>query len=205
MQMDQTQQLVSYLRSYPHFEIVSTMESSYGHMGATLTDAVLQAGVRYETVVRPRVHRLLKEYPEAGTSSAFLRLLEDRGPQAVLRWSGGRKAETILTLTRLLVAERVETEDDFRVWIGLPGNLARLRTIKGIKDKTANYIEILLGGQSVAVDRHLFRFLEEAGLPMSSYEEAHHLIRDAAVQLGVSVSLLDHSIWRHMSERAPRA
>jgi hypothetical protein len=35
----------------------------YGHMGATLTDAVLQSGISYETVVLPRVERILRDYP----------------------------------------------------------------------------------------------------------------------------------------------
>lgn len=200
--MHNAESLVRYIRAHPTFTIVTSMDGAYAHMGATLTDAVLQAGVTYATVVRPRVHALRASHPEACTTSAFLALLEgENGPETHLRWRGGRKIATLLELTRLLVAEGVETEDQFRAWVAVPGNLDRLRRIKGIKDKTANYIEILLGKQSVAVDRHLFRFLAEAGLPTSNYDEAHVLIRDAAVLLGVDVSLLDHSIWRYMSER----
>jgi hypothetical protein len=200
------EQLASYIRSHPDFQIVTEMDGQYGHMGATLTDAVLQAGVKYDSVVRPRVQRLRRDFPRAHTTSAFQQLLRERGAAAVLQWSGGRKLETLAVLTELLRSEEVETEEDFRAWIRRPGNLARLREIKGIKDKTAHYIEILLGIQSVAVDRHLFRFLDEAGLPATNYEEAHILIRDAAAVLGVDASLLDHSIWRYMSTRAvPRS
>jgi hypothetical protein len=195
--------LVRYIRSHPTFQIVSTMDGAYDHMGATLSDAVLQAGVKYATVVRPRIAALRANYPEARTTSAFLALLvKEEGPETLLRWRGGRKVATLLELTRLLVAEGVETEDEFRAWVAVPGNLDRLRRIKGIKDKTANYVEILLGKQSVAVDRHLFRFLSEAGVPTSDYDDAHALIRDAAILLGVEASILDHSIWRYMSERA---
>jgi hypothetical protein len=197
--------LVEYIRSRPEFEIVTELDGNYGHMGAALTDAVLQAGVNYKFVVRPRVHRLLTEYPQATTTSDFLRLLGAEGHQGLLSWKGGRKIDTLLELARLLASEGVETEDDFRTWSAEPENRKRLRRIKGIKDKTLDYIEILLGGQSVAVDRHLYRFLAEAGVPTSGYADAHTLIRDAAGVLGISASLLDHSIWKYMSERLPRA
>jgi hypothetical protein len=200
------EQLAGFVRGHPDFRIVTEMDGQYGHMGATLADAVLQAGVKYDSVVRPRIDRLRRDFPEANTTSAFEQLLRERGAAAVLQWNGGRKLETLAMLTGLLRSEGVETEEDFRAWITRAGNLARLREIKGIKDKTAHYIEILLGIQSVAVDRHLFRFLDEAGLPTTNYEEAHILIRDAAAVLGVDASLLDHSIWRYMSRRAvPRS
>jgi endonuclease III len=200
--MNNSDRLAEYIRVHPTLKIVTTLDGNYGHMGATLTDAALQAGVRYATVVRPRVQRLLAEYPQATTSSTFLKLLTELGSATLLQWSGGRKIDTLLELTRLLVAESVETEDDFRTWIAVPRNLDRLQKIKGIKDKTANYLEILLGKQSVAVDRHLFRFLAEAGLPITNYDEAHVLIRNAAILLDINISLLDHSIWRYMSERS---
>jgi hypothetical protein len=200
--MSNSERLAEYIRIHSMLEIVTTMDGNYGHMGATLTDAALQAGVRYATVVRPRVQRLLVEYPQAKTSSAFLQLLTEHGAEALLSWKGKRKIDTLFELARLLVAESVETEDDFRIWIAMPQNLVRLKQIKGIKDKTANYFEILLGKPSVAVDRHLFRFLAEAGLPITDYDEAHALIRDAAILLDINVSLLDHSIWRYMSERS---
>ena len=105
----------------------------------------------------------------------------------------------------MLLHNGVETEDQLRTWLEVPANLERLRRIKGIKDKTAHYLQILVGTQTVAVDVHLFRFLAEAGVPTNSYDEAQQTIRDAAALLGVESSILDHSLWRYMSERASRA
>lgn len=68
-------ELAAYLQSLPGFEVVVPLEASYLHMGATLTDAVLQAGVNYAHVVQPRVERVRSRYPEATTASAFLALL----------------------------------------------------------------------------------------------------------------------------------
>jgi hypothetical protein len=67
-----------------------------------------------------------------------------------------------------------------------------------------HYLQILVGTQTVAVDNHLFRFLAQAGLPTNSYDKAHQLISEAATLLGVEPSILDHSIWRYMSERSNR-
>lgn len=203
--MTAAETLVRHIRSVPGFEIVAEVTGDWEHMGATLADAVLQAGVRYDTVVRPRVRDLALNRPDAATTSGFLALLEkEDGPATLLRWRGGRKVSTLLDLARFLVAQGVETKDQFRAWAAVPGNLDRLRVIKGIKDKTVNYVEILLGRSSVAVDRHLFRFLAEAGLPTTGYAVAQGVVRDAAILLGVDPTILDHSIWRHMSERGSR-
>jgi thermostable 8-oxoguanine DNA glycosylase len=106
-------------------------------------------------------------------------------------------------LVELLLEEGVETEADLARWLARPGSLERLRRVKGIKDKTANYLQILVGDQTVAIDRHLFRFLAEAGAATTDYGVAHAAITAAAEQLGVPVAVLDHNIWRYMSERPP--
>ena len=46
---------------------------------------------------------------------------------------------------------------------------------------------------------HLTRFLEQAGVPVSGYEQARAVIAAAALELGVSAARLDHSIWTYMS------
>lgn len=130
--MSPSEQLANYIRAHPDFRIVTEMDGQYGHMGATLSDAVLQAGVKYETVVRPRIQRLRREFPHANTTSAFKRLLQERGATEILQWNGGRKLETLAALIELLLPEQIETEEEFREWIREPANLVRLRKIKGI-------------------------------------------------------------------------
>jgi len=196
----QVRQLAEYIRTHKTLTLVPPTYGNYGHMGALLTDVALQSGINYTAVVLPRVQKLRKDHPEARTTSAFVQLLEDVGAEKLLQWTG-RKLTTLKALAQLLMSVEVETEDDLKTWIDRPGNLARLRQIKGIKHKSADYILLLLGRENVAVDRHLYRFLEEAGLPTSNYGDAHALISAAAVLLGHSPSLLDHSIWLHMSTR----
>ena len=88
----------------------------------------------------------------------------------------------------MLCGEQIETESDSRTWITIPCNPKRLREIKGIKDKTAHYIEILLGLQNVAVDRHLFNFLHEAGIPTDNYADARQIICNAADHMKIPQS-----------------
>lgn len=173
-------------------------------MGAVLADALLQAGIAYDTVVLPRVERIFKEYPDAKTTSAFARLIEAQGLSHLLRWRGGWKLKALEELISLLLENGVETTEQLRHWLEDASNLKRLKRISGIKDKTADYLQILVGTQNVAVDRHVLRFVAEAGLPVKSYDEAHCLVRNGAALLGVESSVLDNSIWRYMSQRANR-
>jgi thermostable 8-oxoguanine DNA glycosylase len=95
----------------------------------------------------------------------------------------------------------IETEDELKAWLERPDNIRLLQRIKGIKDKTTDYLQILVGIQTVAVDMHLFDFLVEAGVPTSNYSEARRILRETAALIGVEPAKLDHSIWRYRSER----
>ncbi len=195
-------QLVSYLRSLSGFEIVTPVGGSYNHLGATLVDAVLQAGINYAHVVQPRVERIRIDYPEATTTSAFLVLLERESAHHILNWKGQRKLNTLLTLAKLLALRQIETESDLRSWLRHAENRDTLLTIKGIGPKTVDYLGLLLGEQTVAVDTHVFKLLHAANLSTLDYAQAQRLVTDAADEMGVLRATLDFSIWRYMSTSA---
>ena len=198
--MNEAQKVSAYISSLPDWQFVP-VDQPYGHMGATLTDAVLQAGVSYKTVVEPRVNRLLQQHPEATTTSVFGELLDREGAACLLQWNGAKKIATLKQLIALLRRERIETEDELRVWLQSLRNLQSLQSISGIKDKTAHYLQILVGIQGIAVDRHLYNFLALAGVPCRTYDEARRVIHETAILLGIDPSDLDHSVWRYMSKR----
>lgn len=81
--MPDAARVADFVRSLPDFEMVEDLAIPYNHMGATITDAVLQAGLRYETVVWPRVQRIMELFPEAATASGFLKVLHERGGEVV--------------------------------------------------------------------------------------------------------------------------
>jgi len=194
---ERVSKLVEYIKALEDFQIYESIDGSYEHMGATITDAVLQAGISYESVVRPRVERMRQEHPTANTTSAFLQLLEEIPPEELLKFRG-RKPQLVLTLAQFLKAENIETEEDLRVWFQDDKNVKRLKSIGGIKNKTTDYLKILVGLQTVAIDSRLLGFLAKAGITTSGYKDAHQLISVTADTMGISQAVLDHSIWRYM-------
>jgi hypothetical protein len=193
-----------YVRSLDGFTIVDYFDGNYKHMGATIADAILQAGLRYETVVRPKIKNIIKIYPEAVTTSAFCQLLKEKGPKIVLGWKDDEKPNRVLGLAKFFLQEGIETEKELSEWIVNESNKIRLLQLRGIGPKTVDYIKILVGLQTVAVDQHLYGLLREAGIESTSYNEARDILNHAADIMGTERVLLDHSIWQYMSNRKKR-
>jgi len=200
--MPNIQLLLAYVRSQPELLRHDPDENyvGYDHMGAILTDAMLQAGLRYETTVLPRVKKILA-IPEAATTSGFLAVLEREGAPKLLNWSDSEKPKRLLAITRFFQNELVETVVDLQTRLSNDNNIPRLKQQRGVGDKTADYIKILAGIQATAIDRHLFKFLEEAGCPVKEYLEAQQLIQAVADELGIEYQVVDHNIWTYMSRR----
>jgi len=191
------QKLAAYIQAIPALFENSAMEV-YDHMGAVLTDAILQAGLNYKTVVLPRVQKVYS-IPEAKTTSGFLTVLEQNGANKLLNWSNPEKPNRLLAITRFFQAENIETADELRTWLQNEANIPRLKQQRGVGDKTADYFKILVGLSTSAIDRHIFKFLEEAGMPTQDYQEAQKLVHAAADIIGVDYAVLDHNIWKYMS------
>ncbi|NOZ78605.1 MAG: hypothetical protein GXP48_05390 [Acidobacteria bacterium] len=195
---DKASQLADYIRSLPSFSIVTEIDGNYNHLGATIADAVLQANMRYETHVRPRISRIRREFPEAATMSGLKKTLKDRSASDILNWEGEDRARRFLEIVDLLFSEDVETEDDLRRWLKDDANLSKLAKIQGIGLKTIDYFKILTGIQTCAIDRRLLDFLKQAGLKVSGYDEAKSIINLTADIMDVKRAYFDHSIWKHI-------
>jgi len=193
--------LIKYITSLQDFKIIKP-DIPHHHMGATITDVMLQAGTRWETVVRPRVQELKHKYPEAKTTTGFLNLLEKIGPNELLKWNHPEKPDRLLRIARFFSDEGIETETDLKTWLENEPNIAKLKELRGIGNKTVDYFKILSGIPTSAVDRHLINFLRKAGIEMDkiSYSEERELINKSAERMGIDKSALDHSIWKHMSK-----
>jgi len=192
---------VFHIQSLDDFIIEDEIDGSYNHMGATIADAILQAGTTYATVVEPRVNSILKTYPDARTTTAFRDLLERVGVKEVLSWKDDEKPNRVLALTEFLLAKGIDTEEELRNWISSEQNREKIQVVHGVGPKTADYLGILVGIQTAAVDRYVYRLLEEAGLGTLSYADAREILNLAADSLGVERARFDHSIWKHMSQR----
>ena len=192
--------LINHIKSLSDFKIIEP-DIPYRHMGATITDAMLQAGTTWETVVSPRIQELRHNYPEAKTTTGFLKLLERIGPRELLKWNDPEKPNRVLGVARFFAKEGIETEADLKTWLENEANIVRLKELRGIGNKTADYFKILCGIPTSAVDRHLIKFLNTAGIEIDrvSYSEVREIINKSAEQMGINKSVLDHSIWKYMS------
>lgn len=191
--------LVAYIGTLPDFRI-ETENLPYGHMGATITDAMLQSGLTWETTVKPRLDKVRK-YPQAKTTSGFLALLKMAGINNLLDWKDSEKPGRILGVTQYFKDEGIETEPDLKNWFEKPGNDGKLLKLRGIGPKTLDYFKKLADIAGCAVDRHLREFVNKAGIAVRSDEEVKRIVDRAADLMGIDKSDFDLSIWRYMSER----
>lgn len=194
------QVLAEYIESM-HFAPV-TQRTPYFHMGATITDSVLQAGLNYRCVVYPRVLKLLTRFPNYRTTCDFLILMQTIPLPELIEWSNKRKLELIENISWLLFDNGVETEPELAIWLNSGKNISQLEKLKGIGPKTIDYLSMLSGNQAIAIDRHLFAFLRLAGIITNSYSEASVLYQKAADLLSLSAFELDRQVWRYMSDNS---
>lgn len=202
MTLSDPEKLAQYIQSLPRFEFYKTIDGNYDHIGATAADAVLQANNKYSTHVKPRVNRILAQYPETRTTTSVLRLLESIAATEFLDWRGTDRAERFRQVLTLFAAEGIDVESDLREWLSQESSLKKLRAIKGIGPKTVDYFKILVGVSTSAIDRHLLKFLELAGLTPCGYLDAQAIINATADILSVDRAYFDHSIWQFMSKGA---
>jgi len=177
-----------------------TQRTPYYHMGATITDAILQAGLNYRHVVYPRVLRLLTKFPDYRTTCDFIILMQAVPLTKLVDWKNSKKLQCISDLSWFLFNEGIENEDQLAKWLDTEKNISQLRKISGIGPKTVDYLKMLSGNQAIAIDRHLFAFLELAGIFIKTYQEASSIYSKASELLGISNYELDRKVWIYMSK-----
>jgi hypothetical protein len=192
-----SQKLAAYIKGLSDFRFVRAMQP-YNHMGATLTDAMFQAGVNYHHAVEPRINKI-KTFESASTISGLQSLFRRVNAEEFFNWKG-YKPRNFLNIVEFLAKQSVETEADLKRWILLPGSIEKIMDQPGIGRKTVDYLKILVGIPTVAADRHIFTFLERAGIITDNYDVAKATVIGAAMVLNVSPSVLDYSIWCYISE-----
>jgi hypothetical protein len=175
----------------------------YSHMGATIVDSILQAGLNYRSVVEPRVVRVIQVWPDARTTSAFLDHIANYGLDPVLApWTGDVKPDRIKALASFLKEHGIEDEAALRSWLeNNPQARQLVLSISGVGNKTFDYISSLVGVETTAIDVHLRRFVVDAGVDATkgSYDQVQALLRDVADELQVSERSLDRAIWRYQA------
>jgi hypothetical protein len=172
------------------------------HVGAVLADAVLQAGLNYQAVVRVRVERIHSQFPEAAILSGVTALIDREGAEFFLSWKHPTKVGRFVSLIEFLVMQEIETAVELRDWLSLESARPSLLSLNGIGPKTYDYLSSLVGIDCVAVDRHIVRFAADAGVHVSDYDCLKGAVSFAADLLGIRRRDFDAWIWRALSDQA---
>jgi len=173
----------------------------YDHMGAVLADSVLQSGLNYKTVVRPRVARIVREYPQAISISAVLELVDAGMTSDLLDWTHPVKAERFERVLMFFYESGIETVADLRHQLGKETFCADMQKVNGVGPKTVDYMSCLVGIESIAVDRHIKTFATKAGLEVTDYNFLKRVFCFAADLLSVPRRDFDAWIWSKESQK----
>ncbi len=194
--------LKEYIGTIDNFRFIEPEVCPYrDHIGALFTDAILQAGVNYRRVVRPRVERVLVRFPEAETVSAFSRILDFNGVSNVINWNNSAKIRRMKDLVSFCMFHSIETANDLTHFLNSESGEKQLKEINGIGNKTCDYLKRLLGFDTVAVDRHIREFLVDADIIYDDYYEIKEVVEFAADFMDMARRKLDYSIWSYMSHK----
>lgn len=194
--------IVDYISNLDAFEWIEVSSvPAYSHIGALFTDVILQSGLNYEHVVKPRVKRILQLYPEASTLSLFYSLLQTKGAAAVLQWKHDEKIQRMDRLIHFSMSYGIESIYDLIKFISVVNHQDKVIELKGIGPKTLDYLMKLLGFDTIAVDRHIFKFVEMAGIAELDYYNTKLSVVFAADLLDISRKTLDYSIWKYMMSK----
>ncbi len=109
-----------------------------------------------------------------------------------------------MELTEFLAEHRIETAAELREWLQVPGNPERLLDLHGVGPKTVSFLKLLVGLDAVAVDLHIRRFVEEAGVIQRDPAQIEALLVRAGREIGLSGAEVDELVWRSMAARAHR-
>ena len=166
------------------------------HMGGVIADAALQAGLRWETVVAPRVQRVCSLWPTAHTVSTFLGKAHRWGLADVLAWNHPDKLHRAMSLAGMLAANSIETHRDLWQWLQDSTSAIELCSIPGIGPKTVDYLGVLVAAPTIAIDRHVRVFLSWAGVEAPSYHAAHVILMAACKELDFHPAAFDAAVWK---------
>jgi len=197
----EAQKLARFVNSLKDFDIQNRRPQTYQHMGAVITDSILQAGLNYRSVVAPRVRRLIEQYPKACTTSGFLDMIETYGLNNLLNWDHPEKPKRIYELTLFFHRYHINTECMLKYWLQKPENGKLLLDLKGVGPKTVDYLKMLVGLQSIAIDRHIRTFIKAAGLTHKRYEDIQQVVEIAADILALDRNDFDLSVWLYASSQ----
>ncbi|MCK5051935.1 MAG: hypothetical protein KAS53_09450 [Candidatus Cloacimonetes bacterium] len=166
---------------------------------AVLAEVVLQSGMNYNNVVRPRIVRILKNYPDLNTIDKMNNVLDFNKVQEILIWKGKIRIKRFLKLVFFLNEQRINSTDELKLWLSLTSNQNQLLELEGIGPKSLDYLKLLVGISTIPIDRHLSNFAEMSGVSTKKYDYLSNLYKQVCKYLKVEYHILDSAIWNFMN------
>ncbi|MGC9326267.1 MAG: hypothetical protein ACP5I1_01405 [Candidatus Hinthialibacter sp.] len=197
----ETETFLRHLQSQRKFEAAASLAMGSEHLGAILTEAVLLPGSRYKSQVRPRIERLLQEYPEGKTTGIFVGLIEEISPKYFFNWEENDKPRRVLAAAKHLHELGVETADDFRLLFDEPDFAKFLKEIRGVGAKHIDDLRQLLGLPCDTREESVRIILEEAGLSFQTWKEAGRMLEEASIEIDLPLDHLLLCLWRYVNYR----
>ncbi|WP_321938075.1 HhH-GDP family DNA glycosylase [Burkholderia cepacia] len=172
------------------------------HLGAVLADSVLQAGLNYTTVVRPRIAAILQAHPNRVTISSLVALIEGGETGAFLNWRHHEKVARFEALVLFLKEWGIDDVKDLRAGLASDEFCNVIQTVNGIGPKTVDYMACLVGIDSIAVDRHVRTFAKTVGVKSDDYYFLRKSFCCAADLLSLPRREFDAWLWRRAAAPA---
>ena len=195
--------LILFIEKKQDFTIISSNSCFYNHhLGAVLTDIVLQAGLNYNTVVLPRVLRVYMKFSESYNLDNLISTINNIGLERLLNWKNHIKLKRFQFIVDYLIKNSIQTTSDLLLHLNIDSNVDSFLSIKGIGNKTLDYFFKLMHIETIAVDRHIVNFLNHADINFNNYQSAKKIVEFTADILNVSRRDIDYSIWNYMSSNS---
>ena len=190
--------IVLYLKRVIETDGIPSNRILYKQMSAIIVDSILQAGLNYDTVIKPRIENLLRNYPDYKTTSEFIFLYKQISLSHLINWKNEIKLNRINNLSNYLFNFDIETPEQLLLWISKDENYIDIMKINGIGLKTADYLRMLVGYESIPIDRHLFRFFEKMGISTLGYRQVSEICNEVSLRLQIKPHILDAILWQHL-------
>lgn len=192
--------LIQFIENKQDFSIIRSNSCFYNsHLGAVLTDIILQAGLNYKTVVLPRVLRVYNNYNETNDLDNLINTISNIGLQSFLNWKNDIKLRRFQSIIDFLIENSLQTTSELLIHLNNGSNLKSFLSIPGVGNKTIDYFFKLMHVETIAVDRHIIKFLNQAEVNFNNYQSAKRIVEFTADMLNVSRRDIDYSIWNYMS------
>ena len=200
--VESARSLADYIKSLDELSLIDKRrDSGYTHIGALFTDIILQAGLNYKSVVKPRVEKVMLDFPEAKNLDSLKFVIKTHSLEKVLNWKHSVKLDRFNDLVNFCSERNINSCIDLTSFLSHKDNRILFLSVKGLGPKTLDYTMKLLNFDTIAVDRHIIGFMESAGLNHISYNNTKRTVEFAADLLNVSRSSLDETIWYYMSSK----